>query len=336
MNMPVDQLAERLRELPLEEPRPDAITARVLAAAKGPAPRRGIARTGRPLRRPAFVAIPAAFLILVLGLWGALYFSPATAAALADASGPGGFSGEILDHVGLGSGNITAESSSSTSSGYRLQLVGAYADSIRTVVLIKMSPAAFISGTPQLTDQFGTSYFPQSGQGNLETGDQVLSFEPASWLASATGMRFTLTVNQVELLGGQQQVTGSWTVRGVVLLDTGKTIRTPRPGSLGPGTVTFVDAKYVGRSVSIKAEVRGVSLGGIVPATGPDAKPQPALSIMLIPDRGLGKPASSLSMSSDGNVTQLQVLFLNVDPGLYFLVITLEGVGTLDSALDVR
>ena len=68
------------------------------------------------MRRPGFLAVAAALLVLTLASWGALYFSPATAAALADASGPGGFSGEILDHFGLGAENITAESSAAASS----------------------------------------------------------------------------------------------------------------------------------------------------------------------------------------------------------------------------
>ena len=325
MKSTIDQLAERLRELPLDVPRPDAITPRVLRAAAGPAP-----------RRPAFLAIAAAFLVLLLGSWGVLYFSPATAAALADTSGPGGFSGEILDRFGLGSENITAESSSATSSGYTVQLVGAYADSIRTVVLLKTSPAAFIFGLPQLTDQFGTTYSSQNGQGNLETGDQVVSFEPASWLASSTGMRVTLTLNQVELLGGQS-VSGSWTVKGVVLLKSGAKLDAPASGSLGPGTVTFADARYVGRVVSIQAEVHGVSVDGIVPAVGPGTKPQPALSVVLAPaDGSAPKPADSLSQSSTGDVTQLQMLFVNVSRGRYYVVVSVEGVGRLQSALLVR
>ena len=336
MIRPTDNLAERLRELPLEEPRPDAMTARVLAEARRAAPRRSIAWSGRPMRRPRFLAVAAAVLVLILASWGVLYFSPATAAALADASGPGGFSGEILDHFGLGGENITAESSSATSSGYKVQLVGAYADSIRTVVLLKIAPAAFIAGDLRLTDQFGTVYQASNGEGNLETGDQAVSFEPASSLASLTGMRFTLTMNQMALLGGQQ-VSGSWTVKGVVLLKSGTTLQTPASGSLGPGTVTFVDARYVGRVVSIKAEVRGVSLDGVIPATAPGTKPQPALSVVLAPaDGGPPKPVNSLDESSTGDVRQLQLLFVNVDPGKYFVVISVDGVGTLRSALVVR
>jgi hypothetical protein len=215
-------------------------------------------------------------------------------------------------------------------------LVGAYADSIRTVVLLKIAPAAFIAGGLRLTDQFGTDYQTSNGEGNLATGDQVVSFEPASWLATLAGMRFTLTMNQIALLSGQQ-VSGSWTVKGVVLLKSGTALQTPASGSLGPGTVRFVDARYVGRVVSIKAEVRGVSLDGVIPATAPGTKPQPALSVALASaDGGPPKLVNSLDESSTGDVSQLQLLFVNVDPGRYFVVISVDGVGTLRSELVVR
>jgi hypothetical protein len=324
MNSSIDQLAERLQELPLDVSRADVITARVLTARR---------RAPRP---PAFLAVAAAFLVLLLASWGVLYFSPATAAALADASGPGGFSGEILNHFGLGTENITAESSTATSSGYKVKLIGAYADPLRTVVLLRITPGAFVSGDFVLTDQFGWTYQNLNAEGNLETGDQALTFEAATWLASSTGMRFTLTLNGVELLGGSH-VSGSWTVKGVVLLNGGTTLQTPASGSLGPGTVTFSEARYAGRALSIKAEVRGVSVDGMVPAVGPGTKPQPALSVALAPaDGGPLRPASTLSGSSNGDVSELEMLFLNVDPGKYFVVISVEGAGTLRSPIVVR
>src|SRR5258708_2882053 len=326
MNSWIEQLADRLRELPLDVPRPDVIRARVLTGAARPA----------PARPPGFLAVAAAFLVLVLASWGVLYFSPAAAAALADATGPGGFSGQILDQFGVGAENVTAEKSAATSSGYKVGLVGAYADSIRTVVLLKMTPGAFVSGDFVLTDQFGWTYHDLNAEGNLETGDQVVSFEPASFLASSTGMRFTLTSHQVELLGGHS-VPGSWTVKGVVLLKSGTTLAAPPSGRLGPGTVTFSNARYAGRDVSIQAEIRGVVVDGMVPALGPGTKPQPALSVALAPAvGGPSRAASSFSTSSSGDVSQLQIEFLNVDPGSYFVVISVAGVGTVRSPLVVR
>jgi len=326
MNQPIDQLAQRLRELPLDQPRPGPITVRVLVAAGRPA----------PARRLSHLAIAVAVLLAALPVaWGVLYFSPATAAALADASGPGGFSAEILDNFGLGAENVTAQNSSATSTGYTVHLVGAYADSIRTVVLLKMDPAGFMAGMPQLSDQFGTGYHPRSGEGNLLSGDQVISFQPASWLASGTGMRFTMTFNEIYLLGGER-VVGSWTVKGVVLLKTGKSLQTPSSGSLGSGTVRFTEVRYVGRVVSIEAEVRGVSLEGEVPPVKQGTKPSPRFQVELAPtDGGPRKPANSFSWSSSGDVTKLQLVFVNVDPGTYHLVLALAGEGELQRSLLV-
>lgn len=325
MNQPTDQLAQRLRELPLDEPRPERITSRVLGEAARPVPSRLLPR----------LAIAAAILVAALPVtWGVLYLSPATAAALAAASGPG-FSHEILDNFGLGTENITAQNSSATSSGYKVQLVGAYADSIRTVVLLKSDPPVYASGFMQLTDQFGTTYNPRNGEGNLLTGDQALSFEAASWLSMNTGMRFTLTFNQLELLDGSS-VRGSWTVKGVVLLKTGTLLHAPPPGPLGSGMVRFTEVRYVGRVISIQAEVRGVSLDGEVPPLKQGAKPSPRFQVELAPiDGSLGKPANSFGWSSSGDVTKLQLLFVNVDPGTYYVILSLAGEGQLQSTLVV-
>jgi hypothetical protein len=324
MNQPTDQLAQLLRKLPLDEPRSELITSRVLGAAARPSPSRQLPR----------LAIAAAILVAAVPVaWGVLYFSPATAAALADAAGPGGFSHEILDNFGLGAENITAQSSSATSSGYRVQLVGAYADSIRTVVLLKTDPPGFVGGFAQLTDQFGATYHPSNGEGNLLTGDQVLSFEPPSWLASTTGMRFTLTLNALHVLDGED-VGGSWTVKGVVLLKTGKLLQAPASGSLGSGTVRFTEVRYVGRVVSIQAEVRGVSLDEVPQVK--QTKPSPRFQVELAPTDGRpSKPTNSFEWSPSGDVMKVHLLFVNVDPGTYNLILSLEGEGQLQRTLVV-
>jgi hypothetical protein len=269
--------------------------------------------------------------------WGVLYFSPATAAVLAGASGPGGFSSDILDHFGLGTGSrVTAQNASATSSGYTVHLVGVYSDSIRTVILLNTTPPAYAGiSRMQLTDQFGTIYQPRNGEGHLDTGDQAYTFDPPSQLALVTGMRLTLRFNEVGLLDGKS-VPGTWMVKGVVLPQSGTILKTPAAGSLGSGTVTFVEARYSGRVVSIRADVRGVSLDGVVPAPGPAAKPHPRFSIELKPaDGSAAKVTQALGWSSTGGVTHFQAIFINVDPGTYRLTFTLEGAGTLTRTLVV-
>ena len=325
MNQPTDQLAQRLRELPLDEPRPERITSRVLGGAPRPAPSRLLPR----------LAIAAAILVAAGPVsWGVLYFSPATAAALADASGPG-FSHEILDNIGLGTGSsITALSSSATSSGYRVQLVGVYADSIRTVILVKVQPGAMVSGFPRLTDQFGITYEMRSAEGNLETGDEAMIFDPPPGLVSVTGLRFTLEVHELVTMS-RQSVHGAWTVKGVVLLNAVKHLAAPASGPLGQGSVTFIDARYGGRVISIRADVRGISLDGEVPAVSPATKPTPRFDIKLVrADGSLLRPLVS-GWGSSGGVTKLEATWVNIEPGTYNLVLTLAGEGGLQRTLVV-
>jgi hypothetical protein len=326
MNQPTDQLAQRLRELPLDEPRPERITSRVLGATARPKPSRVLPR----------LAIAAAILVAALPVaWGVLYLSPATAAALADASGPGGFSSEILDNVGLGTGSaVTAQSSSAMSSGYKVKLVGVYADSIRTVILLKVQPGAMVSGFPRLTDQFGMSYEMRSAEGNLETGDEAMTFEPPPGFVSVTGLRFTLEVQELVTMS-PRSVHGAWTVKGVVLLNDVKHLAAPASGHLGQGSVTFIDARYGGRVVSIRADVRGISLDGEVPAVSPATKPTPRFDIKLLrADGSLLRPLVS-GWASSGGVTKLEATWVNVEPGTYKLVLTLAGEGQLQSPLVV-
>ena len=333
MNTTTEQLAEQLRELKLEHPQPGAITARVLAAAARPAPRWRLSR----------MAIAVAILLAALpGTWGVLYFSPATAAALADASGSGGFSSEILDHFGLGTGSlVTAQNSSATSSGYTVQLVGVYADSIRTVVLFKTTPPAFTSSIMRLTDQFGTEYHMRGGEGNLNTGDQAFEFEPASALTSVTGMRFTLTIDRLtpdqRTIPRPREVSGAWILKGVELPRAGTKLVTPAQGSLGDGTVTFVEARYSGRVVLIRADVRGVSLEGNVGVEGPKNKPVPRFRVELTPvDGGRAAVGGGGWSSSSGSPAHVEALFYSVDPGTYKLNFVLAGAGTLTRTLVVR
>ena len=333
MNTTTEQLAEQLRELKLEHPQPGAVTARVLAAAARPAPR----------WRPSRLAITVALLLAVLPVsWGVLYFSPATAAVIA-ASGLGGFPGEMLDGSGLGTGSFTAQSASATSSGYTVQLVGAYSDSIRTVFLFQMTPAAFASGYMHLTDQFGTFYPMQGGEGNLDTGYQAFSFEPPSGLALITGMRFTLSLDQLSIDQRPQKlpryVSGTWILKGVVLPSSGTKLAVPADGALGGGTVKFVDARYVGRAVLIRADVRGVSLAGDAGVEGPKNRRIPRFQVDFIAiDGSTAKiPPNSRWSSSDGDATQhVQILVLDVDPGTYRFTLALAGVGTLTRTLVVR
>ena len=154
------------------------------------------------LSRPARLAAVFAAVLVALAV---LYFAPAASGA-----------------VGLVSGfAVPANSSFATASGYRVKLVaGAHADTTTTVLNLKITPPAVVMSGARLSDQFGTRYRLRDGKGNSATGDQVLGFEPASGLASFTGMRFTLVVEQITV-ADRQKVSGPWTLRGVVLPRSG-------------------------------------------------------------------------------------------------------------------
>jgi hypothetical protein len=215
-----------------------------------------------------------------------------------------------------------------------VQLVGVYADSIRTVILLKVQPGAMVSGFPRLTDQFGTTYEMRSAEGNLETGDEAMIFEPPPGFVSVTGLRLTLEMHEL-LTMSPHSVNGTWTVKGVVLLNAVKHLAAPASGPLGQGSVTFIDARYGGRVVAIRADVRGISLDGEVPAVSPASKPTPRFDIKLVrADGSLLRPLVS-GWGSSGGVTKLEATWVNVEPGTYDLVLTLAGEGRLQSTLVV-
>src|ERR1700694_6154409 len=141
--MTQDLLEQRLADLAIETPDPGLITARVISQAARPK-RRQLTRT---------VALGVATVTLIVAV---LYFAPAADVVLADIP----IARELLPDAGLlGAGNRgTSVGAISTSSGIRLELVGAYADSSRTVLLVHAEPAVRPSGlgpNDMVTDQFG-------------------------------------------------------------------------------------------------------------------------------------------------------------------------------------
>ena len=182
--MTTDALEQRLSDLALEAPDAGRVTARVLSLAVTPR-RRHLARV---------VTLAVATLALMLAV---LYFVPVADAVLADTP----IAGDLLRDAGLaGAGDrVTAVGAVATSSGYRLELVGAYADSTRTVLLIHAEPGIGLSGTgPELTDQFGRTYQMHGATGNFLTGNVALQFEALGWPDGITGARITLHITTVE------------------------------------------------------------------------------------------------------------------------------------------
>jgi hypothetical protein len=322
-----DRLAERLRELTLDRPDPRSLASRVLAVAAQPERQQAIPR-------PLLVA--AAMLVAIAGAWGVLYFSPITGAALADASGGSATASDVLRAVGLGAGaTVSAQNSTATASGYRIQLVGASTDSIRTVVLLKITPADAMSFVGvNLSDQFGSSYELLEGVATTNTGDEALVFGPPRGLAARTGLRFSVDLRLVSTRAGGT-VPGAWKVSGTVLPDAGTLLDPPAPGGLGAGTVTFRQPRSAGGVLAVSADIAGLSteqLGASVPSGG---KAQLALQAVLVDPTGTELPMNIRVSGADG-VSRFDAVAFGIHPGTYRLRLTLASGGSLERILVVR
>src|SRR5712692_1907354 len=181
--MTIGLLEERLQNLSVDTPDAGRVAALVLSRAS----RR---RTRRLPRALGAGAATIALLVLVA------YFVPAADLALANVP----VAGEVLRYAGLvgAADRITAVGAVSTSSGYRLKLVAAYADSSRTVLLLNADPPIQPATSVTLTDQFGRTYQWQNGTSDSNTGAWVMQFEGPAWPDSVTGARLTLHFSQLQ------------------------------------------------------------------------------------------------------------------------------------------
>ncbi len=190
-----DPLARRLETLDLGI-EPHTIPRRALMAYRS-APARGRAR---PIVVASLVPVVLALFAMV-----ASYYAPSFAQAVADAPVAGAITGPLLRGLGLAGipQRISAFGDVATSSGYQAQLVGGYADSARTVLFVRLTPAARVDlATPgvrlTLNDQFGTSYQMTGAVGNTEAGETALIFKSLTGPAAALGARLALSFDTLE------------------------------------------------------------------------------------------------------------------------------------------
>src|ERR1700687_5692006 len=244
--MALDLLEQRLADLAVDTPDPGRVTAFVMSRA---------ARRGRRhLARAAAIAVATVTLMAAV-----LYFAPAADVVLADTP----IARELLRDAGLlGAGNrVTAVGAVSTSSGVRLQLIGAYADSTRTVLLVHAEPAVRPSGlgpTDTVTDQFGRSYFINRSMSNGLTGNIVFQAEPLAWPDAITGARITLHLTglvPVTCTGSPPvdpkahhddegvHLAGSGPLPATLGVDESTTLALPAPAQLGPATFRFTSVR---------------------------------------------------------------------------------------------
>jgi hypothetical protein len=300
----------------------------------------------RALRRPRVARIAAvAVLLVIIGTGGASYYAPVFAQAMADAPIAGGLTGWMLRSAGLAGAphRVTTMGETSSSVGYRVELVGGYADAGRTILFVRSSPAARValpSGVGRefvLADQFGQTYRITSAVQNSLTGESTFIFEPIRWPASAVGARLRLSFNTIEegVASNARAVTGRWELAATLAMDEGRILTTPAGGAIGPLSVSFSRVVSTTSAVLVDLEVTpgSLELYRVIPD---GQKGRAAFTVKLFDDAGREQVSLQSTGSSAGSSTQRgQWIWLHDNPGRYELRIAYEGVGSLTREIDV-
>ena len=308
----LDALEQRLADLTLEIPDAGRISGRVLARARKP-------------RRSHFMRVLVVGSATVVVAAGVLYFVPAVGVALADAP----IAGPLLRDAGLvGAGDhVTSVGARATSSGFRLDLVGAYADSSRTVLLLQANPAILPLGGSgvdvQLNDQFGRSYLMQSFQTDSRTGQVIAQFEPLAWPDGLTGARITLKITAVQgacrsaafctdPVADGDVVQGSWTLPATVGLDEDIALQLPATAHAGVAAFQFTSIRSSSATIGIDIAVKGVTFDDLQQRFPDGGKGTPAFTIELFGPSG---NVASGGYSIGGDQRGLMIHFLGYRSG---------------------
>jgi hypothetical protein len=237
-----DLLERTLEDMEFELPA--GLVSRALeAAAAGPLQSRS---TRRPWQRPRNILIGVAIASILLIGANALtaYFAPRYGQALADAPILGAVAGPVLHFSGLDASAVVPLDEAATSSGHTVKLIGAYADSERTVLFLevdgqphgipnKQQSCCYAEAT--LTDQFGHSY-----QGSYAVDALAPTFSPLVPPASNLGARLTLHISSLMPTGpGFSEVTGDWELRLTLIQQAGVVLPLPAPVTANGVTYRF-------------------------------------------------------------------------------------------------
>jgi hypothetical protein len=209
------------------------------------------------LGRAAALVVAILFVNLV-----AAYFAPRYGQALAEAPIVGGVTSPVLRYSGLDASQITDLNVSATSSGHTIKLVGGYADTERTVLLIEFDgkphrvpsksnqdPCCFAEGT--LVDQFALEY-----QRVLSSDQQAATFEPIRGLASRVGARLKLHITILHT-NGPEVVNGDWRLPVTLFQQPGKVLAVPGPVTANGITYTIKSVRLSGTLLSIQFYLSG-------------------------------------------------------------------------------
>lgn len=223
---------------------PAGLVSRALeAAAAGPLQSRP---TRRSWKRPRHILIGVAIASILLIGANALtaYFAPRYGQALADAPILGAVAGPVLHFSGLDASAVVPLNEAATSSGHTVKLIGAYADSERTVLFLevdgqphglpnKQQSCCYADAT--LTDQFGHSY-----QQIYSVDALAPTFSPLVPPASNLGARLTVHISSLMPTGpGFTEASGDWELHLTLLQQAGVVLPLPAPVTANGVTYTF-------------------------------------------------------------------------------------------------
>lgn len=333
-----DPLAARLKAMAL--PVPPSLIPRVLASAKEG--RRPLVRRWRAVR-----LVAGAVMLLLFATATGSYFAPRFAQGLAEAPIVNSAL-RLLQDVGLVGivERMTSFNDVATSSGFRVRLLGGYADSFQTVLILHfddpngLQPSVLDAVT--LTDQFGRSYERQAHSWTAAQpggAEQALTFAPIGWPGSWVGTRLTLRINGLQTTPpNSRTVTGRWVLHGALALQDTHRLPLPAAGRVDATTFRFIAVQTSPATIQVKIEIVGplaskVRGGGHI--AGP-AKPQPGLTIELIDPSGLAQMVIGGSMTiTDAEKVVVDWRWVAASKGRYQLVVTLSGEERFKRAIDV-
>jgi hypothetical protein len=265
-----DALDVRLARL--EIPVTSGLRERILqGAARVPAGPTAVAARRPRARRLALAAVAVAVLIAANGV--AVYYAPSYGQAIAAAPVLGPVGSQILAHAGLTSSSVAPIDETAASAGHEVRVVAAFADTLRTVVLLqvdhqpfqvasKHEKPAFAPRDVTLTDQFGHGYSQTVGAEQ----QWVLSFEPLAGPARRVGGRLTLHVTKIDKVVADTaaphglrfiEVAGDWSLRFSVIEGSARSLPLPAPVQLPEATCTFTSIRVSGYFVDLRASVTG-------------------------------------------------------------------------------
>lgn len=333
-------LAQRLADLTL--PMPKTLTLRVLSRASAS---QGL----RHPRRPIWATATLAVCVLLAGSIAGSYFAPRFGAALADSPVLGSALKPVLEGMGLDplAARFQQVNAVSTSAGYRLQIMAAYADQNETYLAVRMSPAlaAFprdFPGDATLTDQFGRTLAFRGGSSDDRTGTGLWNFAGLAWPDNAVGARLTLHVRALEVASQQPRtIQGDWTLHLTVGIEPSQpyTGPTPADGQLGQSTVHFTQVQAGAATIRIQMQIGeplsktlGDTIGSEVPGV---SKPHLAFQVRLVRADGTDVQALESGQQSSLTGTDVTTSWLRPAPGKYRLIVSYEGIGQIERQLDL-